>query len=181
MTQPNHWCRVVMNAQTLMLVKRLPHEAMDALEISGNGWENLVQFKSYKSLIYPVFNLCQDQLPNSSDLIIAEQVFEHLPYPHRAAKNVYASLRPGGHALITTPFLIKEHPSPLDCSRWTEDGLKFLFEEAGFPLAKMVSGSWGNRACVMANFDSWPEYNPETHSLENEPDFPMVVWLLAQK
>jgi hypothetical protein len=44
----------------------------------------------------------------------------------------------------------------------------------------MVSGSWGNRKCVVANFHEWMPYNSKKHSLENEPEFPVVVWVLAK-
>ena len=60
----------------------------------------------------------------SFDLIIAEQVFEHLKWPYRAAKNVYRMLRPGGSFLITTPFLVRCHEMPDDCTRWTDTELK---------------------------------------------------------
>ena len=70
-------------------------------------------------------------LDDTFDLIIAEQVFEHLLWPYRAARNVHRMLRPGGSFLITTPFLVKIHPVPNDCSRWTETGMKHLLAEAG--------------------------------------------------
>ena len=38
--------------------------------------------------------------------------------------------------------------------------------------------SWGNRQCVVGNFDRWPAYR-RWHSLRNEPDFPVQVWAFA--
>jgi SAM-dependent methyltransferase len=180
MAQPNHWCRAVMNAQTHELVKTLEPERLDVLEISGVGWHDLARFKSYRSARYPGLDICSQKLHDQFDLIIAEQVFEHLAYPQRAARNCLAMLRPGGHLLITVPFLIKVHPSPLDCTRWTAEGLRYMLEDCGFYLDRIIVGSWGNRACVAANFEEWPDYNPELHSLINEPEFPLVTWALAQ-
>jgi len=182
MGQVNHWCRVVMNAETLRLVRGIEPEQRDVLEISGTAWNDQVPFKSYLSKSFPAIDICAGPLEGKKfDLIIAEQVFEHLQYPYRAGKNLYSMLNPGGYLLLTTPFFIKIHKSPLDCCRWTEEGIKFLMEECGFEPGRMITGSWGNRLCVVSNFGAWPEYIPGVHPLDNEPDFPMVVWLLAQK
>jgi SAM-dependent methyltransferase len=118
-------------------------------------------------------------LPSRFDLIIADQVFEHLLWPYRAGRNVRSMVKPGGHFLMTTPFLIKVHESPVDCSRWTELGLKHLLAECGFPLEEIRTGSWGNRACVRANFRRWARKG--FRSLANESEFPVTVWALAKK
>ena len=117
--------RVVLERETKKLVSELPTGGMDALEISGDRWARH-GFRSYVSAKYPKYDVCKEPLPSSFDIIIAEQVFEHLLWPHRAAKNVYAMLRPGGYFLVTAPFLQKIHEYPVDCSRWTETGLKYL-------------------------------------------------------
>jgi hypothetical protein len=90
-------------------------------------------------------------------------------------------LRPGGHFLVTLPFLIKIHNHPIDCSRWTPTGLGYFLEECGFDPAAALIESWGNRDCVIANFDSYVEYTRGLHSLENDPKFPAVIWALARK
>src|SRR5205823_6255879 len=115
------------------------------------------------------------------DLVIAEQVFEHLPWPYRAARNVFKMLKPGGHFLMTTPFLVRLHDMPLDCTRWSETGIRYFLAECGFDMERIKSSSWGNRACAIANFKRWEGFRPSRHSLENEPKFPVVVWALAQK
>jgi SAM-dependent methyltransferase len=138
-------------------------------------------FRSYKSLYYPDFDICESSLADQFDLILADQVFEHLLWPYRAGKNVYKMLNRGGYFLITTPFLIRVHNFPIDCSRWTEIGLKYFLAECGFDLEHIRTGSWGNRACVRANFSRWILYRPWLHSLKNEPLFPVAVWALAQK
>ncbi|MEG4005732.1 methyltransferase domain-containing protein [Microcoleus sp. Pol11C1] len=175
------WCRVVMNRETRRIVKSLQPEGLNVLEISGNSWGNWESFKSYKSLKYPDFDICKSCLDETFDLIIAEQIFEHLLWPYRAGKNIYRMLNNKGYFLITTPFLIRIHEHPTDCSRWTETGIKYLLAECGFNLESIQTGAWGNRACVVANFARWEIYNASIHSLTNEPDFPLVVWAIAQK
>lgn len=175
-----HWCRVVMDAETRRLVESLPHPRLSVLEVSGEKWRGF-GFRSYTALSYPQFDLCERALDERFDLIIAEQVFEHLLRPGRAAANVFTMLRPGGHFLVTTPFLLKVHPDPQDCSRWTETGIRLLLAQAGFPPGGITSGSWGNRECLIANLDEWAPYDPRRHSLRNDPELPVVVWALARK
>jgi SAM-dependent methyltransferase len=163
------------------MVARLSPQSMNVLEISGHDWATRMSFKSYKAVDYPEFDICDSRLDESFDLVIAEQVFEHLKWPYRSARNIHAMLNPGGYLLMTTPFLIRIHNFPVDCSRWTETGLKYFLAECGFGLDRIQTGSWGNRACVTANFSRWWEYRRFFHSLRNEPAFPVSVWALAQK
>jgi SAM-dependent methyltransferase len=179
-SQPEHWCRVVLNRETRELVGALGPERLRALEISGEHWKDF-GFRSYRSVGYPGFDVCAQALDERFDLVIAEQVFEHLLWPLRAARNVHAMLVPGGRFLVTTPFLLRVHRSPVDCSRWTETGLRHLLAEAGFGLDDAETGSWGNRACVRSNLGRWTRYRRLLHSLENEPDYPVVVWALATR
>ncbi|MBP7828547.1 MAG: methyltransferase domain-containing protein [Kiritimatiellae bacterium] len=175
-----HWVRHVMNQTTAKWIGELDTPSMDVLEISGRGWRKL-PCKSYRSADYPEFDVCEGILPERFDLIISEQVFEHLRYPYRAGRHVYQMLKPGGYFLITTPFLIKIHECPIDCTRWTETGMKYFLEECGFDLAAIRTGSWGNKRCVLANFRKFWGYWGVLHSLRNDPSFPASVWALARK
>jgi SAM-dependent methyltransferase len=175
------WIRVVMNRETLKLVLQLPTRNLDVAEISGCFWRDRCPFKSYTTLDYPEFDICSESTERKFDLVIAEQVFEHVLWPYRGAKNVFDMLRPGGHFLITLPFLIRIHGYPTDCSRWTEVGLRHFLAECGFPLDEIVTGSWGNTSCVRSNLWVWKRYHPLLHSLRNERDFPMNVWALARR
>ena len=177
-----HWARKAMSIETAKLVSKLPCEAMDAMEISGVYWSGMQRWKSFESLHYPEFDICADcKLYEAYDIIFAEQVFEHLPFPNRAARNVRQLLRPAGYFLLTVPFLIRIHKFPLDCTRWTPEGLKFFLMESGFEASRIQTYSWGNRECVISNFDKWTKFNRNIHSLENDLAFPVVVWGLAQK
>jgi hypothetical protein len=174
-----HWARTVMNRECSRLIAGLGPEKLDVLEISGNTFKS-IRFKSYTQANFPRFDICATALPAEYDLVIADQVFEHVLWPYRAARNVFAMLRPGGHFLITTPFLIRVHLVPHDCTRWTETGMRYFLAECGFPLEGTKTGSWGNRACVRANFRHWANQG-WFRSLRNETEFPVVVWGLATK
>lgn len=177
-----NWSRIVMNRETEKLIKSLPFSQLDALEISGNYWQQF-GFKTYQVLNFPEFDICSDTNWNEYDIIIAEQVFEHLLFPYRAGKNIFEHLKANGYFLITVPFLVKLHDMPNDCTRWSQTGLKYFLHECGFSLEKIQTGSWGNRFCIIANLNrrGWIKYIPMIHPLKNELDFPYCVWALAQK
>ena len=174
------WSRVVMNREMRRLVTGLPVRDLKALEISGRNWET-AGFKTYRRVEFPAYDLCVGPLPEDYDLIIADQVLEHVLWPYRAVKHVHEMLTPHGYFLVSTPFLVRVHNLPTDCSRWTEVGLKYLLAEGGFPLEKIQTGSWGNLRCIVANFKGWVPYRSRIHDLRNEPEFPYCVWALAQK
>lgn len=177
------WCRVVMNREIEQLIRSLDCSHIDALEISGTGSQGRYDFRSYETALYPDYDVCEGVLGHERfDLIIAEQVFEHVLRPDKAASHVYQMLRPGGVFVISTPFLLKVHGSPLDLYRWTEDGMRQLLEAVGFKV--MRTASWGNRECLFADMSpglEWTAYNPKKHSLHNEPQFAIVVWAFARK
>ena len=173
------WTRRVSEVEMRRLVAALDPGRLSALEISGDHWSG-AGFRDYQRVDFPSFDICADVLPERFDLIIAEHVFEHIRWPHRAAANVRRMLVPGGHFLMVTPFLYKVHPNPLDCTRWTEQGLRFLLEDAGFVADRIVTGSWGNRACIEATFRQEHRlFNHYLHSVRHEPAYPVVVWALA--
>jgi SAM-dependent methyltransferase len=174
------WARVVMDQETERLIRGLDLRNSSALEISGQKWRDY-GFGRYRFVEFPAYDVCSSVLDDQFDIIIAEQVFEHLPWPYRAVRNVFQMLAPNGAFLITTPFLIMIHDFPQDCSRWTEVGIRHLLAEGGFDINRITTGSWGNRACVRSNWRPWTTYNPWLHSLKNEPAYPVVVWALARK
>ncbi|MFT7724532.1 MAG: methyltransferase domain-containing protein [Roseateles sp.] len=175
-----HWTRPVMYERCAELITALDPPRLDVLEISAGWYFQGFPFRSFRSADYPDYDVCREALPQQFDLIIADQVFEHLLWPYRAARHVCEMVKPGGHFLVTTPFLIRRHEIPFDCTRWTETGMKHFLIEAGFEGDSMITGSWGNRACVKANFKKWARRG-WFGSLKNEPDFPVVVWALARR
>jgi SAM-dependent methyltransferase len=174
------WMRIIMYRSCFELVRSLGPQRLDVLEISaGPQWVREFTFRSYTGTDYPGFDICSQTLLERFDLIIADQVFEHLKWPYRAARNVLTMLRPGGHLLITVPFLVRIHKSPTDCSRWTEEGLSYFLQECGFLESGISTDSWGNRACLKANLTAWRKRGL-FGSLANERDFPLVVWAFAK-
>jgi SAM-dependent methyltransferase len=175
------WVRVVMYQKCFEFLRTLGPDQLDVLEISaGPLWRQALKFRSYTGTHYPEFDICKDTLPQKFDVIIADQVFEHLKFPARAARNVFMMLKEGGYFVIATPFLLRVHDSPIDCTRWTKDGLFYFLQEAGFPADSIETDSWGNRACLTSNLNDWRKRG-FFRSLANEPNFPVMVWGFARK
>lgn len=77
------------------------------------------------------------------DVIIANQVFEHVKHPQLAIYNCYEHLKDGGILLMSTPFMYRIHEHDLDNGettevgvmdywRFTPRGYEILFSEGGF-------------------------------------------------
>jgi SAM-dependent methyltransferase len=178
-----HWQRIVLNDEVSARIDALGPEDLRAAEISGDthadrGW------KHYESLMHPRFDLCAPvaEPPGRFDVVICEQVLEHVPDPFAAARNLRELCAPGGVAIVSTPFLIRVHELPQydmrDYWRFTPRGLRTLLEWGGLEVEEVRS--WGNRDCVAGNLDRWAAFRP-WQSLREEPDLPVQVWAFARR
>lgn len=178
---PQHWQRVVMNRAVDQYIELLDPRRLTAAEISGDTHAHR-PWREYSALMYPGFDLCAPlAIGRRFDVVICEQVLEHVVDPCAAAENLRGLCTAGGHVIVSTPFLIKVHELALflmrDYWRFTPRGLETLLESAGLEVQAM--GAWGNRQCVVGNFNRWAAYR-RWHSLRNEPDFPVQVWAFAR-
>jgi SAM-dependent methyltransferase len=180
--------RIVMQRTTRRWLEELPLSRMAAAEISGKHGQRY-DFKSYERFRFPKHDICagpftdDDGAVRKFDIVLANQVWEHLDRPYAATKNVRNMLRKGGYFWVAVPFFIPYHGAPVDCSRWSARGLKNLLIEAGFEADKIKSRQWGNRMAALRNFEEpWPpEHDRERDDLENDPEFPICAWALAEK
>jgi SAM-dependent methyltransferase len=78
-----------------------------------------------------------DELPfadGSFDTILATEVLEHVTDAERAVADAYRVLRPGGHLIVTVPYLYPTHEAPYDFRRFTHFGLRSILERHGFEV-----------------------------------------------
>jgi len=66
------------------------------------------------------------------DLVLFSQVLEHIPEPAAVLAELHRVLKPGGRIWASAPLFYEEHEQPFDFYRYTQFGLRRLFEEAGF-------------------------------------------------
>lgn len=155
-------------------------ETLDALEIAA-GWKwRQRAWGSFSEMNWPEYDICEHVLDRRFDVIIADNVWEHLLHPWRATHNVLEMLKPGGWFVNITPFLIRHHPIPTDCTRWTALGMENFLADCGFDPRSIQTGSWGNAAAVRANLRRW-QRTGWRRRLANDPDFPVTVWAFARK
>ena len=162
-------------------IESLDPATRSAVEISGDahrgdGW------REFTVLEHPEFDLCAPlEHTGRYDVVVCEQVIEHVTDPFAAAANLRALCVPGGTAIVSTPFLVRVHELPEygmgDYWRFTPRGLEALLATAGF--AQVEVDAWGNRECVVGNFDRWAATR-QWQPLRNEPELPVQVWAFAR-
>jgi SAM-dependent methyltransferase len=79
------------------------------------------------------------------DAVLCTQVLEHVPEPLKALKELHRVLIPGGTLWLSTPFYFEEHETPHDYFRYTQFGLRYLIEQAGFQECRIewLGGYYG--------------------------------------
>jgi SAM-dependent methyltransferase len=66
------------------------------------------------------------------ELVVLTQVLEHLREPSTVLIELRRVLKPGGRLWASTPLFYEEHDAPYDYFRYTQHGLRHLFDKAGF-------------------------------------------------
>jgi SAM-dependent methyltransferase len=173
----DQWCRVVMNRRIDDHLSALDPQRLTAIEISGTA-HNRRPWLKYTSTDWTTFDVCSPpESLETHDVVICEQVLEHVPDPWRAARTLSDLCRPGGQVVVSTPFLIPVHGPP-DFWRFTETGIRLVLKSSGLIVDE--TGSWGSKRAARGNLRRVPPMKP-WRSLRNEKPYPLVVWALAHR
>ncbi|MFH2139893.1 MAG: class I SAM-dependent methyltransferase [Pseudomonadota bacterium] len=70
----------------------------------------------------------------SFDVVLCNQVLEHVFNPDDFMGEISRTLRPGGLLLLSVPFVWDEHEQPFDYARYSSFGLRALLEKQGFRI-----------------------------------------------
>jgi len=74
-------------------------------------------------------------LPNNyCDIVLSNQVLEHVDTPQGYLQEALRILKPGGSAIISTHGYWFYHPTPNDYWRWTSAGLRKTIQAEGFKI-----------------------------------------------
>lgn len=73
----------------------------------------------------------------SVDSVVSTQVLEHVKEPEAAIYEFYRILKPGGYVLATVPQWGELHEQPNDYYRFTNFGIRYLFEKVGFRVIEL--------------------------------------------
>jgi len=73
----------------------------------------------------------------SYEVVLANQVFEHVFNPDEFLNEILRILKPEGKLLLSVPFVWDEHLQPLDYARYSSFGLRSLLERHGFVVVDL--------------------------------------------
>lgn len=73
----------------------------------------------------------------SFDAVVFTQVMEHLPDPLAVLRELNRLMKPGGRLFYSAPLWFEEHEKPYDFYRYTQFGVRHLFESAGFEVKEL--------------------------------------------
>ena len=71
---------------------------------------------------------------NHFDSAFSSEIFEHVFNLDEVLREIQRVLNPGGHLLVTVPFVWDEHEVPYDFGRYTSFGIAHVLKKAGFEL-----------------------------------------------
>ncbi len=99
--------------------------------------------KMYKGNLKPDIYADATKIPlksRSIDTILMLMVLEHLPVPSDALYEANRLLsRKDGTLILSTVQMYPTHDAPFDYFRYTQYGLRSLFEKSGFKVKKIIS------------------------------------------
>ncbi len=137
------------------------------------------------------------------DTVILSDVLEHLPEPELLWGELSRILKPGGHALINTPYFYPLHEIPYDFYRYSCYALRRFAENYGFKVVELraLGGSPEVLADILGKHIQFaPVFGPliarfiqaltlalvhtrpgRTLSLKSSERFPLAYGLVARK
>lgn len=92
------------------------------------------------------------------DVVVAFQVLEHTEHPWRVVNDCFRVTKPGGHCILTAPFLFPHHASPHDYFRFSHEGLSSMAMDAGYVVDRIVPqcGSLQTVLMLLAWYNMFP-------------------------
>lgn len=89
------------------------------------------------------------------DYVLCFEVAEYWWNPYQALKNLNWFLKDGGVLYMSVPFVYPVHnPKHNDYLRYTDMGISFLLENAGFRVDELIPRTAGNYQILQAFYDA---------------------------
>ncbi|HYX31497.1 MAG TPA: class I SAM-dependent methyltransferase [Oligoflexus sp.] len=114
------------------------------------------------------------------DSVFSSDVFEHVFELDGILDEIHRVMKPGAKILITVPFIYPEHEVPFDFGRYTQYGLKALFERHGFQV--VTQKKLGTSVEVLHQLANYYIHNsmPRVIKLLGVPCVNISGWLLSK-
>jgi SAM-dependent methyltransferase len=71
------------------------------------------------------------------DVVLFNQVMEHVPDPLAVLAELDRVMKPGGRMIYSAPLFYEEHETPYDFYRYTQYAVRHLFASAGFEIERL--------------------------------------------
>ena len=81
------------------------------------------------------------------DAVLCTEVLEHCVDAVRIVGEVRRVLKPGGHAVITVPFMWGEHEMPYDFRRYSINGITQVLQSVGLKIVRADVAARHRRDC----------------------------------
>jgi len=81
-----------------------------------------------------------DSIKGKFDLVIIPQTLQYVRDPEVSLQVLFDLVKPGGHLIMTTPFMQIVMPYPTDYYRFTAEGNELLLRKTGFEVVKSFVG-----------------------------------------
>ena len=122
---------------------------------------------------------------NRFDVVVSDQVLEHVIDPGKAVKESLRVVRTGGLIIHTTCFMNPIHLFPIDLWRFSPEALIWMAGDAEV----IEAGGWGNRSALLLMFmevghhliPEHPHHPLHRIASYNDSRFPISTWLIARK
>lgn len=117
------------------------------------------------------------------DIIISDQMLEHVQKPWLVVEEMWRVLKSGGLVICTSCSYNPVHWGPLDCYRFMPDGFDVLFDKFNNRSIK----TWGNKAAIIHDLISdghrhtLPKSVSNQYLETNDINNPWVIWVIGQK
>ena len=71
-------------------------------------------------------------------VVTTKYIMEHISEPETVVREIRRVLKPGGQAFLVAAHVRRQHQAPYDFFRYTEYGLRHLFQKAGFSSVEIT-------------------------------------------
>jgi len=114
------------------------------VEVSGHPVENKRADQYFDGLRLPFDDA-------SVDGVVCTEVLEHAEDAAGLVAEIARVLRPGGSAIVSSPFIWPEHETPYDFRRFTLAGLESLFTAAGLDVELSLRTAGAHASIAQVN------------------------------
>lgn len=115
-----------------------PYRTLFASHVSQHIGIDLEDSRHGMSQVDVIGTAYNTNLPDAvCDVVLCTEVLEHLERPVDAVHEMNRILKPDGVLILTVPFIWPVHEQPRDFYRYSEYGLKFIFESANFEIVEI--------------------------------------------